>query len=857
MTTAKARPTLPPLHAIFVVLSTKKLSHLHDLITQDTDLISRLLSPYCCRNLLASTILASVVAIVSLNRALLFLLTASPADYQIRLSATVARALASPASDHQCVHKDNIVLVVVVITIVISVDTAYPLSKAIAPIATPATTPISFNVSTHAPLKLTSSNYLSWCPQCTTLLTGHDLLGFIEDQLILNVIIGSLSPTLISFIAAAHTSCDTWNTLALTYGTHPCGCITKLKTQLRNPVKGSQSIIELMKFIKSKFDELALKNAPLDIEDLTIKILHGLDDDYKELACAIQLRDAISYEELHEKLLNHEAHFAACKDTQITFLATTHPVSQSVASSRRQPYPPVAAHPPHSACPIGPCGGSSAGFFPEALRTNPTKSPPTEPLLVEPLPSEPAATIAPPAPTPPVQPAPSTNSHPMVTRSKNNVFKPHPRFGGLNLLEFSKNPFEFATSAKWLLEFVRLIIMAVAVVNNVNDMLISSSAASTSRVEVRSVWAHNLDEEFALIRSAVPFHPFVALDTEYPGVVVASKNPYCTLTLPQRYELIRANVEALRIVQVGLTLSDAAGNLPCAIYSDGTCVRYVWEFNFRDFDISRDRYAPSSVELLKANGIDFQKNQIWGIDSCRFAQHLATSGLLSFGHFSPVSWVTFQGAYDFAFLVKMLTCDCKLPKTVREFLHLVHFFFGKRVFDVKHLSKHCLLFKSLGEIEPCGPSIEDTDLISRLLPPYYCRNLLASTILASIVAIVSLNRALLFLLTASPAGYQIQLSAAVARALASPASDLQCVHRDDIVLVVITIVISVDTAYPLSKAIAPIATPATTPISFNVATHAPLKQTSSNYLSWCPQCTTLLTGHDLLGFIEGSHPCSD
>ncbi|KAG6468772.1 hypothetical protein ZIOFF_073465 [Zingiber officinale] len=229
--------------------------------------------------------------------------------------------------------------------------------------------------------------------------------------------------------------------------------------------------------------------------------------------------------------------------------------------------------------------------------------------------------------------------------------------------------------------------MAVAVVNN--DMLISSSAASTSRVEVRSVWAHNLDEEFSLIRSALPFHPFVALDTEYPGVVVTSKGPYCTLTLPQRYDLIRANVEALRIVQVGLTLSDAAGNLPCALYSDGTYVRYVWEFNFRDFDISRDRYAPSSVELLKANGIDFQKNQIWGIDSCRFAQHLATSGLLSFGHFSPVSWVTFQGAYDFAFLVKMLTCDCELPKTVREFLHHVHFFFGKRVFDVKHLSKHC------------------------------------------------------------------------------------------------------------------------------------------------------------------------
>ncbi|KAG6468882.1 hypothetical protein ZIOFF_073577 [Zingiber officinale] len=64
---------------------------------------------------------------------------------------------------------------------------------------------------------------------------------------------------------------------------------------------------------------------------------------------------------------------------------------------------------------------------------SPAKSPPTEPLLVKPLPSVPAATIAPPAPTPPVQPAPSTNSHPMVTRSKNNVFKPHPRFGGITM----------------------------------------------------------------------------------------------------------------------------------------------------------------------------------------------------------------------------------------------------------------------------------------------------------------------------------------------------------------------------------------------------------------------------------------
>ncbi|KAG6482236.1 hypothetical protein ZIOFF_058867 [Zingiber officinale] len=220
------------------------------------------------------------------------------------------------------------------------------------------------------------------------------------------------------------------------------------------------------------------------------------------------------------------------------------------------------------------------------------------------------------------------------------------------------------------------------------SMLISSASASASAstVEVRSVWAHNLDQEFALIRSALPFHPFVALDTEYPGVVLTSKNPYCTLTVPQRYDLIRANVDVLSIVQVGLTLSDAAGNLPCFLYNDGTFVRYVWEFNFCDFDIDRDRYAPSSVELLEANGIDFQKNKAWGIDYHRFAMHLVASGLLSLGQFSVVSWVTFQGAYDFAFLVKMLTGGKKLPQSLHEFLGLVRFFFGERVFDVKHLT---------------------------------------------------------------------------------------------------------------------------------------------------------------------------
>lgn len=38
-------------------------------------------------------------------------------------------------------------------------------------------------------------------------------------------------------------------------------------------------------------------------------------------------------------------------------------------------------------------------------------------------------------------------------------------------------------------------------------------------LRVREVWADNLDEEMALIRGIVERHPFVAMDTEFPGVV--------------------------------------------------------------------------------------------------------------------------------------------------------------------------------------------------------------------------------------------------------------------------------------------------------------------------------------------------
>ena len=193
---------------------------------------------------------------------------------------------------------------------------------------------ITINTSAQAPLKLTSSNYISWKLQFQTLFIGYDLLGYIDgskpcppatlatgqspnpahclwirqDQLILNALIGSLSPAIIPFIARSKTAQEAWTILSNTYAKPSRGRIKQVKALFKSSTKGTSTVTDFLQSVKARADELAILGAPVDEEDLTGKILDELDEDYRELVLAIQARDnSISFDELHEKLLTFKA----------------------------------------------------------------------------------------------------------------------------------------------------------------------------------------------------------------------------------------------------------------------------------------------------------------------------------------------------------------------------------------------------------------------------------------------------------------------------------------------------------------------------------------------------------------------
>ncbi|PRW61491.1 CCR4-associated factor [Chlorella sorokiniana] len=197
-------------------------------------------------------------------------------------------------------------------------------------------------------------------------------------------------------------------------------------------------------------------------------------------------------------------------------------------------------------------------------------------------------------------------------------------------------------------------------------------------LRVREVWQDNLEAEMQLIRDVVDDYPFLAMDTEFPGVVARPVGNFKN-SGEYHYQTLRLNVDMLKLIQLGLTFTDIEGNLPRI--NGELC---VWQFNFREFRLSDDMYAQDSIELLKQSGIDFAQNEARGIDVRHFGELLMVSGVVLN---EDVRWITFHSGYDFGYLLKLLTCS-SLPANEAEFFALLKLFFPQ-IFDIKYLMKFC------------------------------------------------------------------------------------------------------------------------------------------------------------------------
>lgn len=192
-------------------------------------------------------------------------------------------------------------------------------------------------------------------------------------------------------------------------------------------------------------------------------------------------------------------------------------------------------------------------------------------------------------------------------------------------------------------------------------------------LEIRNVWAENVEVEMAKIRELIETHPYVAMDTEFPGVVARPVSE--TFSPDFHYKSLKVNVDLLKIIQLGLSFADEDGNFakgcPC------------WQFNFK-FSLNDDMFAQDSIDLLVNSGISFDDHATRGIDPLRFGELLMVSGLVLDDR---VKWVSFHSGYDYGYLLKLLTTK-DLPNDEKSFFEMLRLYFPT-IYDIKYMTSLC------------------------------------------------------------------------------------------------------------------------------------------------------------------------
>lgn len=212
---------------------------------------------------------------------------------------------------------------------------------------------------------------------------------------------------------------------------------------------------------------------------------------------------------------------------------------------------------------------------------------------------------------------------------------------------------------------------------------------------VVDVYRFNLSQACREITSLIGRYPIVAIDTEFPGYfedlnqLVQLSNASVSsdiLASPTNYQKLKINVDALNLIQLGISLSDFEGNSP---YPHST-----WQFNLA-FDEATSIVNNESLELLRGQGIDFSKLRRDGIHPLMLSYELQVSGLL---YNRNLIYLCFHGFYDFGYLVKAVTMH-DLPDSNREFNTLLKVLFPGRLYDLKQCCSWIGSLESLADMQ--------------------------------------------------------------------------------------------------------------------------------------------------------------
>ena len=232
----------------------------------------------------------------------------------------------------------------------------------------------------------------------------------------------------------------------------------------------------------------------------------------------------------------------------------------------------------------------------------------------------------------------------------------------------SHNPFPTSSSAYMLNLNAKAFKASKQTIKNINQLSSSSSPYhNISSSRIKEVYEDNFIQEIKSIANYLNNYPYVGMDTEFPGIVYPC--PVCSDDF--YYKFTKVNVDNLKLIQLGITLTNEKGEYPPNICT--------WQFNLK-YDCENDGHSNESISMLCNSGIDFNLMKNKGIPHDIFAEYLITSGLVLNEN---ITWICFNGISDFAYLLKLIINDF-LPDEENKFNELLQIYFPN-IYDIKYL----------------------------------------------------------------------------------------------------------------------------------------------------------------------------